>query len=95
MDIISPSTIKYGTIETYAAIVAAEAKKAELAKEFIKHIYAQSEQPSAVFSAAFETKAAENETLSDEFCNLVVDIFKGNIKADEFSKKMLEYIKEF
>lgn len=75
--------------------IPAEAKKAELAKEFIKHIYAQSEQPSAVFSAAFETKAAENETLSDEFCNLVVDIFKGNIKADEFSKKMLEYIKEF
>ncbi len=75
--------------------IPAEAKKAELAKEFIKHIYAESEQPSAVFSAAFETKAAENETLSDEFCNLVVDIFKGNIKADEFSKKMLEYIKEF
>lgn len=75
--------------------IPAEAKEPELAKEFMKHIYAESEQPSAVFSPAFETKSAENETLSDEFCNLVVDIFKGNIKADEFGKKMLEYIKEF
>lgn len=75
--------------------IPAEAKEAELAKEFIKHIYAESEQPSSVFSPVFETKSAENETLSDEFCDLVVDIFKGDIKAEEFGKKMLEYIKEF
>ena len=36
-----------------------------------------------------------NETLSDEFCDLVVDIFKGNVKAEEVSDKMIEYIKEY
>lgn len=75
--------------------IPAEAKEPELAKEFMKHIYEKSEQPSAVFAPVFETKSAENETLSDEFCALVVDIFKGDVKADEFAKKMLEYIKEF
>ena len=75
--------------------IPAEAKEPELAKEFMKHIYEKSEQPSAVFTPVFETKSAENETLSDEFCALVVDIFKGDVKADEFAKKMLEYIKEF
>ncbi len=79
--------------------IPAEAKEAELAKEFMKHLYlenaASSAYPNAVFSADFATKSAANETLSDEFCNLVVDIFKGNVTSEKFAEKMLEYIKEF
>ena len=76
-----------------------EAKEPELAKEFMKHIYrgdvASSVYPTSVFTAEFSIKSAANETLSDEFCDLVVDIFKGNIKAEEVSDKMIEYIKEY
>ncbi len=78
--------------------IPAEAKEPELAKEFIKHIYtgnSSSVYPSAVFAPVFEMKIAENETLSDEFCALVVDIFKSNIKSEDFGNKMIEYIKEF
>ena len=76
-----------------------EAKEPELAKEFMKHIYrgdvASSVYPTSVFTAEFSIKSAANETLSDEFCDLVVDIFKGNVKAEEVSDKMIEYIKEY
>lgn len=78
-----------------------EAKEPELAKEFMNHIYADyySENnimPGSVFfSAAFAEKTGENATLSDEFCELIVDIFKGDIKAAEVSEKMIEYIKEY
>ena len=76
-----------------------EAKEAELAKDFMKFIYlsnaASSEYPGAVYTAEFAKKSAANETLSDEFCKLVVDIFKGNVTADKVAEKMIEYIKEF
>lgn len=74
-----------------------EAKEPDLAKDFMEYIYssASSENSSAVFAAAFTEKSASNATLSDEFCALVVDIFKGNIKSGDFSDKMIEYIKEF
>ncbi len=86
-----------------------EAKEAELAKQFMTFLYSDEvltlasellgkmkvENGSAIFAVAFAEKSAANETLSDEFCALVVDIFKGNIKADDFSDKMIEYIKEY
>ena len=72
-----------------------EAKEAELAKDFIEFIYTSKVDSSDVFAAAFAEKNAANVTLSDEFCALVVDIFKGNVKAEKFAEEMLEYIKEY
>ena len=48
-----------------------------------------------VIAPEFIAKTGANATLSDEFCALVVDIFKGNIESGEFGDKMIEYIKEF
>lgn len=86
-----------------------EAKEAELAKQFIAFLYGDTamsiayeklgktaiESGKTVFAPEFAVKSAGNETLSDEFCALVVDIFKGNVDADEFKDKMLEYIEEY
>ncbi len=48
-----------------------------------------------VFVPKFKIKAAENETLEDEFCGLIISIFKGNITAEDFSSKMAEYLKDY
>ncbi len=76
-----------------------EAKEPELAKEFIRSIYssmsASSEYIASGFTAEFAEKSASNATLSDEFCKLVVDVFKGNVDSENFSEKMLEYIEEY
>lgn len=86
-----------------------EAKEVELAKQFMTFLYTDDalylasemlgkmdvENESIVFAAKFAEKSADNETLADEFCELVVDIFKGNVDADEFKDKMLEYIEEY
>lgn len=78
-----------------------EAKEPELAKDFIKSVYmtmsASSSESYAAgcYTAEFAEKSAENATLSDEFCSLVVDIFKGNVKSDKFAEKMLEHIEEY
>ena len=40
-------------------------------------------------------KSAENETLSDEFCELVVEVFKGKVSSDDFGEKMIEHIEEY
>lgn len=71
-----------------------EAKEPELAKEFIKAVYANMDSES-VYVPEFATKTSANESLADEFCNLIVGIFKGNVDADELAEKMIEYIKEF
>ena len=78
-----------------------EAKEPELAKDFMEYIYfsfsASSEYSFNIggFAAEFAEKAANNQSLADEFCALVVDVFKGNVSADEFGEKMLEYIEEY
>ena len=78
-----------------------EAKEPELAKDFIKSVYmtmsasSSESYASGCYTAEFAEKSAENATLSDEFCSLVVDIFKGNVESDEFAEKMLEHIEEY
>ena len=86
-----------------------EAKEPELAKDFMKFLYSDTaanlakeklgktapESGITAIAPEFMVKSADNETLSDEFCALVVDIFKGNIKTAELGEKMLEYIKEY
>ncbi|MBQ6876891.1 MAG: extracellular solute-binding protein [Oscillospiraceae bacterium] len=69
------------------------AKVAELAKEMLGKEIPVNDK--TVIAPEFEIKSGANASLSDEFCALVVDIFKGDIKSDEFSDKMIEYIKEF
>ncbi len=49
----------------------------------------------SVFVPEFKIKAAENETLEDEFCGLVISIFKGNVTAEDFSSKMAEYLENY
>lgn len=76
-----------------------EAKEPELAKDFMEYIYMQlsldSSNAQNVYAPEFAVKSSDNETLSDEFSALVVDIFKGDVDADEFKDKMLEYIEEY
>lgn len=43
----------------------------------------------------FKIKAAENESLEDEFCSLIISIFKGNVVAEDFSSKMVEYLEDY
>lgn len=50
---------------------------------------------SSVFAPKFAVKAADNETLSDEFCALAVSVFKGDVAPEEFADKMVEYIDEY
>ena len=83
--------------------------EAELAKQFMAFLYSDTaanlakemlgktapESGITAIAPVFMVKSAENETLSDEFCALVVDIFKSNIKASELGEKMIEYIKEY
>lgn len=60
---------------------------------------AEKEAYSAVLNSLlapkFVVKAADNETLSDEFCALAVSVFKGDTEPDEFAEKMVEYIEEY
>lgn len=72
-----------------------EAKEPELAKDFMKFVYSEMESSGSAYAPAFEVKTAANATLSDEFCNLVVDIFKSNADSEDFAEKMIEYIKEY
>ena len=76
-----------------------EAKEPELAKEFIKSVYmtmsASSDYISSGYTAEFAEKSSANPSLEDEFCKLVVDIFKGNVTAEKFGENMLEYIEEY
>ncbi|MBQ7123374.1 MAG: extracellular solute-binding protein [Oscillospiraceae bacterium] len=76
-----------------------EAKEPELAIKFMEQIYfdasAASDLNNNFFAADFEEKAADNATLSDEFCKLIVDVFKGNVTSEKFGEKMLEYIEEY
>ena len=53
------------------------------------------ESSGSAYAPAFEVKTAANATLSDEFCNLVVDIFKSDVDSKNFAEKMIEYIKEY
>ena len=50
---------------------------------------------SSVFAPKFMVKAADNETLSDEFCALAVSVFKGDVAPNDFADKMIEYIEEY
>ena len=76
-----------------------EAKEPELAIKFMEQIYfdasAASDLNNNFFAADFAEKAADNATLSDEFCKLIVDVFKGNVTSEKFGEKMLEYIEEY
>lgn len=76
-----------------------EAKEQELAIKFMEQIYfdasAASDLNNNFFAADFAEKAADNATLSDEFCKLIVDVFKGNVTSEKFGEKMLEYIEEY
>ena len=83
-------------IVTFAEMyIPVEAKEPELAKEFIKCVYSESNYSGAAFAPGFATKNAANETLADEFCELVVEVFKGKASSENFAEKMLEYIKEY
>lgn len=86
-----------------------EAKKADFAKQFMAFLYGETavgiakeklgkEIPAGdatVIAPEFAVKSSANPTLSDEFCKLVVEIFKGNVTSDKFAEKMIEYIKEY
>ncbi|MBR3935357.1 MAG: extracellular solute-binding protein [Oscillospiraceae bacterium] len=72
-----------------------EAKEPELAMDFMKFVYSEMESSGSAYAPAFEVKTAANATLSDEFCGLVVDIFKSNADSEDFAEKMIEYIKEY
>jgi hypothetical protein len=48
-----------------------------------------------VIAPEFAVKSSANPTLSDEFCKLVVEIFKGNVTSEKFAEEMIEYIKEY
>ena len=72
-----------------------EAKEPELAMDFMKFIYSEMESSGSAYAPAFEVKTAANATLADEFCNLVVDIFKSDVDSKNFAEKMIEYIKEY
>ena len=50
---------------------------------------------SSVYAPKFMIKAADNESLSDEFCALAVSVFKGDVKPEEFASKMVEYIEKY
>ena len=104
---LSGSSVATGSFsEMYIPV---EAKEAELAKQFMAFLYSENvvnlaeaklgktipASGSTVIAPEFAVKSAANATLSDEFCKLVVDVFKGNVKSSDFAEKMLEYIKEF
>lgn len=86
-----------------------EAKEPDLAKQFMGFLYSESVANLAesmlgketltgdttVIAPEFITKSAANVTLSDEFCKLIVDVFKGDVTSENFTEKMLEYIKEY
>lgn len=80
-----------------------EAKEIETAKKFISFLYSDEVvlliengvKYENVFTPEFITKSSSNPTLSDEFCKLVVDVFKGTVTSENFQEKMLEYVKEY
>ncbi|MBQ6802441.1 MAG: extracellular solute-binding protein, partial [Oscillospiraceae bacterium] len=94
---LSGSQVK--TVDFSEMYIPVEAKEPELAKEFIRSIYldvfASSDYPNVMFAAEFAGKNAANESLSDEFCELVVDVFKGDVSSEDFAEEMLEYIEEY
>ena len=49
----------------------------------------------SMFSSRFAVKSAENATLSDEFSALVVSVFKGDVTAEDFTEKMIEFIQDY
>ena len=103
------SGAKAQTVTFSEMYIPVESKEPELAKDFMAFLYSDTVKALAkehlgynydafdgiVYAAEFSVKAADNETLSDEFCGLVVDIFKSNVDADEFSDKMIEFIEEY
>ncbi len=79
-----------------------EAKEAEYAKKFISFLYSDTAvslmegvKYQNVFTPEFAVKSSSNPSLDDEFCDLVVDVFKGNVNSGNFQEKMLEHIKEY
>ncbi len=80
-----------------------EAKEVESAKKFMSFLYSEKAislmengvSYQNVFTPEFAVKSAANASLADEFCQLVVDVFKGNVTSANFQEKMLEYIKEY
>lgn len=97
------------TVSFTEMYIPVEAKKPDLAKQFMEFLYGESVASLAknmlgketltgntmVIAPEFVTKTASNATLSDEFCKLVVDVFKGNVTSENFAEKMIEYIKEY
>ena len=87
------------TVSFSEMYIPVEAKEPELAKDFMKHIYMDMSSSSTyspeVFAGEFAVKNGANETLSDEFCGHIVDVFKSMADADEFVDQMLVYIEEF
>ncbi len=91
--------------DTAAAIAAKTVKKlppvasaASLAAQYefdAAEKEAYSALTSSVYAPKFVVKAADNESLSDEFCALAVSVFKGDVAPDEFAAKMVEYIEEY
>lgn len=104
---ISGSSVK--TVSFTEMYIPVEAKEAETAKQFMSFLYSETvanlakeklgkEIPlsgTTVIAPEFAVKSSANPTLSDEFCDLVVDVFKGNATSENFAEKMLEYIKEY
>ncbi|MBP1569970.1 MAG: extracellular solute-binding protein [Oscillospiraceae bacterium] len=97
------------TVSFTEMYIPVEAKEAETAKQFMSFLYSETvanlakdklgkEIPvsgTTVIAPEFTVKSASNATLSDEFCGLIVDVFKGNVTSEKFAEKMLEYIKEY
>ena len=103
------SGAKVQTVTFSEMYIPVEAKESDLAKSFMAFLQGDTVKELAkehlgysfdslggiVYAADFSVKTADNETLSDEFCGLVVDIFKSNVDADEFTDKMIEFIEEY
>ncbi len=79
-----------------------EAAEVESAKKFMTFLYGEkaaslmeSTAYQNVFTPEFESKSAANPDLADEFCGLIVEVFKSNVSAKDFQEEMLELIKEY
>ncbi len=97
------------TVSFTEMYIPVEAKEPDLAKQFMEFLYSENVANLAesmlgketltgdttVIAPEFITKSAANATLSDEFCELIVDVFKGDVTSENFAEKMLEYIKEY
>ncbi len=97
------------TVSFTEMYIPVEAKEAELAKQFMAFLYSETSvslaeeklgkeipaEGTTVIAPEFAVKSSSNPTLSDEFCKLIVDVFKGDATSKNFAEKMLEYIKEY